>query len=125
MGRTHRFSPTICNVNIYRDRPTCLSHSDYIWLFRNYDQALFNYKSLVIPFSKNYSALALADKLPVAQVSITIMHYEIWKMVLETFSWVEERNPTSYVNSQGKNECQIFVTFPVEILYTKCNSSKY
>jgi hypothetical protein len=54
---------------------------------------LFNYKSLVIPFSKNYSALALADKLPVAQVSMTIMHYEIWKMVLETFSWVSFLKP--------------------------------
>jgi len=25
----------------------------------------------------------------------------------------------------GKNECPIFVTFPIGILYTKCKSSKY
>jgi predicted CDP-diglyceride synthetase/phosphatidate cytidylyltransferase len=37
---------------------------------------------MIIPFSKNYSILALADKLSVAQISMTITHYEIWKMVL-------------------------------------------
>jgi hypothetical protein len=65
-------------------------------LFRFIENYQFNYKSLVIPFSKNYSALALADKLPVAQVSMTIIHYEIWKMVLETFSWVSFNLPITF-----------------------------
>jgi hypothetical protein len=39
---------------------------------------------VIMPFSKNYSALALADKLPVAQISMIIMHYEIWKIVINS-----------------------------------------
>jgi hypothetical protein len=37
----------------------------------------------IISFSKNYGTLALADKQPVAQIFMIIMHYEIWKMVLD------------------------------------------